>query len=334
MNLFDLVVAKEKTHPNLLSRLGTNNTYNMAVLQSWAQGFVDRDGKFVQEFQTTFNSSFWELYLFAILKEYGMVVDFSKVRPDFCIPSLRFNIEATIASHAHGSTPEFARRKNLPGDLNLFNLQSMLRLTNSLVAKHRKYIESYSVLDHVKDYAYVVAINNFDQPYSFLACQRPIEAVLYGYYVDEERYIATGGQEGRLQGQELLQIFKDNGSMVELGLFTSPAYQEISAVIFNSCATMGKVRALSADPNPHIVFTSVRLNPSSDRPHVIKEPKQIYQESLLDGLRVYHNPFALRSLEPALFRHPSVFQWYFQNSDEFVEQSEGQLLFRCVETRI
>lgn len=95
---------------------------------------------------------------------------------------------------------------------------------------------------------------------------------------------------------------------------------------------MGKVRALSSDPDPNIVFTALRLNRSSDRPHLIKEPKRRYEESLLDGLRVYHNPFAQYPLNPALFRHPSVFQWYFQDGQEAVEQREGQLIFRCVNT--
>lgn len=335
MKLFDPVVAEAKLHANLRSILSSANVYNMDVLQDWARGFVDRDGKFVEEFQTTFNSSFWELHLFAVLKKYGMSVDFSQARPDFCIASLGLNIEATIASNAHGAEPEFARLGKMPpSDLNLFNLQTIVRLANSLAAKHRKYIESYSTLDHVKDRAYVVAVTNFDQPFSFMACQRPIEALLYGYYVDEERYIATRGNEGRLQGEELRQVFKDNGSPIELGLFTTPAYREISAVIFSGCATMGKVRALSSDPNPNIVFTALRLNPSSDRPHLIKEPKRRYQESLLDGLRVYHNPFAQHPLDPAFFRHPSVFQWYFQDGEEFVEQREGQLLFRCVNTAI
>lgn len=243
------------------------------------------------------------------------------------------NIEATIASNAQGAEPEFVRLgKTPPSDLNTFNLQTIVRLSNSLTAKHRKYVESYAALDHVKDRAYVVAVTNFDQPFSFMACQRPIEAVLYGYYVDEEHYIATRGKEGRLQGEELLQVFKDNGSSIDLGLFTTPAYQEISAVIFSGCATMGKVRALSSDPSPGIIFTALRLNPASDRPHVIKEPKRRYQENLIDGLRIYHNPFAQHPLDPALFRHPSVFQWYFQGGEEFVEQREGQLLFRCVNT--
>lgn len=190
------------------------------------------------------------------------------------------------------------------------------------------------MLDHVSDRSYVVAVANFDQAFSFLACQRPIEAVLHGYYVDEDRYIATGGREGPLEGEELRQVFKDNGSLVELGLFTTPAYKEISAVIFNGCANMGKVRALSSDPSPGIDFTALRLNLESVRPHLIREPKRRYEENLLDGLRIYHNPFATHPLDPALFSHHSVFQSYYANDDWNFEQREGQLLFRCVKTAI
>lgn len=197
MKLFNPVVAEARLHPNLRSILSTGNVYNMDVLQDWARGFVDRDGKFVEEFQTTFNSSFWELFVFAVLKKYGMGVDFSEARPDFCIPSLGFNIEATIASNAQDAEPEFARLGKIPpGDLHIFNLQTIVRLSNSPAAKHQKYLESYAPLGHLQDRAYVVAVTNFDQPFSFMACKRPIEALLYGYYVDEERYIATGGKEG------------------------------------------------------------------------------------------------------------------------------------------
>ena len=304
----------------------------MDVLQHWSQGFVDRDGKFLEEFQTTFNSSFWELYVFAMLKQYGMKVDFSFASPDFYIPDVQINLEATVALHPHDGEAEFSRFGKLPPtDINAFNLKTIIRLANSLSFKHRKYINSYSKLAHVKERPFIVAATNFDQPFSFMACQRPIEALLYGYYVDEERYIASGGTEGRLQGEELQQVFKANGSSVDLGLFTTPAYKEISAVFFNGCATMGKVRALSADPSDDAVFNALRLNMKGDRPHIIKEPKSRYQESLLDGLRIYHNPFALHPLDPALFRHPAVFQWYFKGNDEVIEQRDSLLLFRSVE---
>lgn len=44
---------------------------------------MDRDSKFVQEVQTTYNFGFWELYLFAVFKELGIAVDFSHAAPDF-----------------------------------------------------------------------------------------------------------------------------------------------------------------------------------------------------------------------------------------------------------
>ena len=331
MRLFDPVVDVSRQHPNFRNLLRVGNGFALDVLSDWARGFVDRDGKFIEEFQTTFNSSFWELYLFAVLKQYGMAADFSLARPDFCIPALAFNIEATVASNAQGAKPEHVRFGQPPPDLNSFNLQTIIRLSNSLAMKHRKYVEDYATLDHVRDRAYVVAVTNFDQPYSFMTCQRPIEAVLHGYYVDEERYIASGGQRGRLEGEELRQVFKGNGSPVELGLFTTPAYREISAVIFNGCATMGKVRALSSDPGHGMTFTALRLNTKSPQPHVVKELKHKYEEHLLDGLRIYHNPYATHPLDPVLFRHPKVFQSYYANHDWVYEQRDGQLLFRTVE---
>ncbi len=156
MNLFESVVPTTRQHPNFQNLLRVANGFTLDVLTDWARGFVDRDGKFVTEFQTTFNSSFWELYLYAVLKKYGMPVDFTRARPDFCIPSIGFNIEATVASNAQDAAPEHSRLEEVPPpDLNAFNLQSIIRLSNSLAAKHRKYLDSYAVLDHVQSRPYV-----------------------------------------------------------------------------------------------------------------------------------------------------------------------------------
>ena len=69
MNLFDPVITEEKMHPNLRSTMSTGNACNMDVLQYSARDFVDRERKLVEEFQATFNSSFWELYLYAVVVE-------------------------------------------------------------------------------------------------------------------------------------------------------------------------------------------------------------------------------------------------------------------------
>ena len=46
--------------------------------------FVDRDGNFVEQFQTTgFDQRTWELFLFAYLHNAGFSFDVSHSRPDF-----------------------------------------------------------------------------------------------------------------------------------------------------------------------------------------------------------------------------------------------------------
>ncbi len=83
IDLFLPVVPRERFHP-AFERVFLNGTENdRNVLKGWSDGFIDRDGKFVQEFQTTFDSSFWELYLHAVFKELGMRCDFQWPSPDF-----------------------------------------------------------------------------------------------------------------------------------------------------------------------------------------------------------------------------------------------------------
>ena len=42
---------------------------------------MDRDNKIIKEFQTSFNSTFWEVYLYAVLKNYGLDVNFNFSTP-------------------------------------------------------------------------------------------------------------------------------------------------------------------------------------------------------------------------------------------------------------
>jgi hypothetical protein len=106
--------------------------------------------------------------------------------------------------------------------------------------------------------------------------------VLHEYYVDEESYLVDGGRGGVLSGETLSRVFKENGSPIELGIFNTAKFEEISAVIFNGCANWGKMRAISSDPNANILFLVLRFNTSSDFPHVIQCMKQHYSENLLD----------------------------------------------------
>ena len=102
MDLFKDLIPKEKQHPNFRVIASSEIfEHERTVLRDWAEGFTDRDNKFVKEFQTTFNSSFWELYVFACFKKLAFACDFSYDSPDFVLssPSGALVAEAVIASH-------------------------------------------------------------------------------------------------------------------------------------------------------------------------------------------------------------------------------------------
>jgi hypothetical protein len=170
MDLFTPTVSAVLQHPNFRSICATQNGYNWDVLNDWARGFKDRDGKFVHEFQRTFDTCFWELYLFATLK-YGLTVDFSHHAPDFHVTDHGgFNIEATVALHAKDGTPEYMKfEEPIPQDLNEFNRRAILRIRNSIDSKSKKFAASYQNLDHTVSSTVKPAFRNFAKQATFLS---------------------------------------------------------------------------------------------------------------------------------------------------------------------
>jgi hypothetical protein len=142
MDLFTPVVPSDKWHPYFTRLVHESEESIKAVLSDWAKGFKDRDGKFVHEFQTTFNSCFWELYINAVLRSRGMVPDFGFSSPDFVIATPQaFTVEAAVAQHAHGQVAEHSplNRHMIPLDLNAFNRDAILRISSALTAKCKKF---------------------------------------------------------------------------------------------------------------------------------------------------------------------------------------------------
>ena len=178
MDLFTPVVPEERQHPNFRMPNSSPALWpgGRAVLEDWAEGFRDRDGKFVKEFQTTYNSSFWELYLFAAFKELGCKADLSHASPDFVLgsPAGEFIAEATIASHADGHA--LMERHDLEAVFDVDEEEVLtlaaIRLANAITAKHQKYQRSYAALPHVAGKPYVICVVPFEQPF-FFTLERP-----------------------------------------------------------------------------------------------------------------------------------------------------------------
>ncbi|EPG0370580.1 TPA: glycosaminoglycan attachment site [Photobacterium damselae] len=312
LDLFTPIAKDEKQHPLFKMMLQEQFEPERDVLTSWAQGFKDRDGKFTYEFQTTFESSMWELYLHAFLKDLGAQTDFSHHAPDFVTKLDRhITLEATIAAPPQGEeapvghTQLFAQM-----DFAEFNQQSAIRISNSLSSKIKKFRTSYSDLPHVKNKPYVIGLASFDRPFSHFAVNRGIIAVLYGLYVDEETTIAMGANE--LIKYPVEAVVKNENASIPVGLFTSDEYKDVSAVIYSSLATWGKIRALADNPDAMSVYHTFHL-PKGDSimPEIRNTIKAEYKEEIADGLHILHNPFAEYPLDVNTFNHARVAQYFF-----------------------
>ncbi|CAI3922980.1 hypothetical protein [Commensalibacter communis] len=168
MDLFTPVVEQKLWHYNFQQIYKIANGFECDVLLNWAKGFKDRDGKFVKEFQTTFNSSFWELYIFAVLKQLGLSNDFSYAFPDFIVQGKQnFTVEAVIASNAQNTPAAYEHDTPRPelDRFNKMNMETILRLSSSIVSKKKKFNKHYCDAPHVKGKPFVLAISAFDSPH-------------------------------------------------------------------------------------------------------------------------------------------------------------------------
>jgi hypothetical protein len=330
--LFTPMYPDNKLNPNFLAILKEELPFVRDLLKQWAYGFVDRDHKFVKEFQTTFNSSFWELYLFTALKNLELKVNMKYDRPDFVVEGDKgFVLEATIASHANTETPEwkkdYSEEEVSKWTKDKIVENATLRLANAFIGKSRKYKESYHKLEQVKDKPYVIAIAPFDSPYFFLQNHQPIQRVLYGF----DRFIAIDWNN---QNREVLdsifmeEIEKKSGSKVPLGYFTNPAHSHVSAVIFSNVATFSKVRVLSDDPRITLVKYK-RYNDYGTQALEGVVEKSFYYEHLLDGMVVFHNPYADVPFDIEEFFHPVIGHYGFdRETQKFISDIPHGTLFQ------
>ena len=337
MDLFTPVVPPDRFHPNFKAALSPLSAGEREVLTDWAYGFVDRDHKFDREFQTNFNSCFWELYLHAVFKKVGLTANWSHEAPDFLLTHNggQFCLEATTANAAQGKPNEWDRELSSEAlekyPIPEINREATIRLSNAITAKHRKFRESYRKLAHVSGQPFVVAVAPFEQPFFNLQHDRPIRCLLYDDYVDEELYHQDPAKFPLGPPSVALgSITKDNGTEIELGFFNSDAMEEISAVVFSCVATWGKANALSRRATKTSVFQALRTR-SVNGPERVIGDNSTYRESLEDGLQVYHNPNARVPLDPAVFRREGIVQFYSDPEEGWVREGvDGALVWRHV----
>jgi len=128
MNLFTPMIFEKDFHPNFKSILQNSSQDQMKTLIAWSEGFPDRDNKFIKEFQSTFNSSFWELYLYRVFREYQFAFNWDHMSPDFNLSfeGKNFIVEATTANKGNDErVNEWEKQEDI---YNVFNPKAMITI--------------------------------------------------------------------------------------------------------------------------------------------------------------------------------------------------------------
>ncbi|MGV1822314.1 hypothetical protein G6L32_24230 [Agrobacterium tumefaciens] len=336
------------------------------IIQNWATGLLNRRGesqKFIKEFQTTFNSSMWELYLNRALIDLKCSVDFSKSAPDFFVRgpgNYEFNIEAVVSDQP----PTAKQRKTF--DAQDFKTRGALKLAGKIRDKLDLFRgrngkkHPYSSMSHVQGRPFVIAIAPFDSDLSLTQNNELINMVLFG--------LAPPVLEGPDYGKQgkITSLLKPSGAPVEMGIFTNDSFKEISAVFFSTVGTFGKAVVESkinrlVRATRYRVIDKHKIAPGSvlwqvgthrfqraalnylltqrgeseqqiGGADVLIQHSSFHRETHLDGLQVYFNPYAEVPFDPN-FPWPAeiALNYYDVESGEHIQaHPDGALVSRQV----
>lgn len=354
LDLFTPRVEESKLHP-YFKRILEEPSYHPLIqtIENWSKGMDGRKkelDKFIKEFQISFNSSFWELYLNKAFQDLGFEIDYSKESPDFHLihPSGRVvNVEAVTSNHKYANDKNYYTKEAYKETIESKDKsEAILKLLGKIKDKRDLFLGKdgkkypYSNLTHVKGNPFVLAIAPFDTHLSHGQNNTLINQVLYGVLPPELGDIHNDSSK------KIKSIVNKNGKEIELGIFTNDSYKEISAIIFSNTATFGKAISQSKMSNTTIRSTRFRIFELNEfisdyvmesfglneirlsETHTVITTRMPmddivfgsdvhfcdsseHNETHLDGLHIYYYPYAEIPLDNDLFDTYEITQNYF-----------------------
>lgn len=280
----------------------------LEIIRPMMRWYEDVDGNFVEQFQTKgFHPRIWELYLFAALTEAGYVFDRTHPAPDFTVQGVLggFCIEATTVNPSQDSSgnPLPPPATDTPEAESAYMREYVpVRYAGALTTKlNKKYWEH----PHVANMLLVFAIQDFHAPMSMTWSRSGLTIYLYGYDHD----VSQSGDGELTIIPRKVEKHRWGNKVIPSGFFDLPDAENISAVIFNSSATISKFSrtGLIAGFGSKRV-RMIREGTMMDHDPNASEPKffrvevlpDTYNESWVEGMDVFHNPRARYPLDPNL----------------------------------
>ena len=327
---FNINIPVENLHPQFKWLLDIGYKSERQLVESWIEDFSIKDGldKTITEFQSTFRSVFWELYLNQVFKFSGLRIDSAVKSPDFLLrnDSNVFSVEAVVANFSNSGIEEKERNFRDIYDKNdiyeIINV-SIPRLLNAIEYKSKTYYSRYVKCDLVATNPFIIAVADFGQiKYGQVAFYSML-AVLYHAAYDPEDKLELNILCDDNFGNEYKYIpfyTKENGSKISIGLFSDNKNEHISAILFTCTLTLGKLTSLT---ETHTVDRFVYL----EREHTktIRYSGSKPDETLCDGLFLFINPYAKYPLSKQILKGQglTVITADFENEQEILIECEN-----------
>lgn len=304
---FDVTSDNKKVSEKLDFLLNVQYTSERELLGSWIENFHVKDGldKTINQFQETFHSTFWEIYLNEVFITSGYDIDENIVSPDFCLGKNKEKIfiEAVVSNIAANEPKETDRTlDDVYGDNDCYSIldESITRLYNSFNNKLERFYNAYSNNVEVLNSPFAFAIGDYAQINYGQSYYYPLLALLYGAYYDAEDkksdLLILCNDSFEKEYKFIENHIKKNGSSLKLGLFNDSKHKHISAIIYSCTTTLGKLSSLSESHFPFDKCVVLDREINGCEHQVLRYSKQQPDETLHDGIFVYHNPHAVNKM--------------------------------------
>lgn len=312
--------------------------YEKELLCNWTEGLIDRDKKFIREFQETFHSSFWEMYLFKLFIEAKFELDQTHQMPDFIIKApCELYVEAVVANIKDTGRKESERTLEdqmsmaippyLQDDFYQLLDEAIIRSANAIKYKHEKFKNEYVNRDWINTTnPFIIAMSSYDQVNYGREYIYPMLALLYGMYFEADT-------ENFVKKDKVIK--KETGAEIPLGIFLNNEYADVSAVIYSCTITLGKLTSLSVsegNPSFNAVYNIRRdCNTNKYLLHVVDQKSP---EDLADGVFIFHNPNAKNKLPEDFFQRIAVTQFYYEDGQLSYKGNEMPIISRINTSKI
>lgn len=310
VDFFTPVVKAHALNPSF-SSLSDAVGYSSArgIIEPMMRWYEDADGNFVEQFQTTgFDPRIWELYLFAAFSELGYEINRIHAVPDFCCasPYGEVNVEAVTANPTRDKEGNVVAPPphETEEEKHAYIRDYMpIKFAGPLTAKLRK---KYWEKEHVAERPLLFAIQDFSSPASMTRTSSALQRYLYGYDYEWRHYA-----DGRLvMTPHRVDWHVWDTKKVESGFFRLPDSEQVSAVLFSNSGTISKfarMGALAGFGSNLVqilrIGTWMNPDPNATEPLLLRQNirDRRYREHWAEGISIYHNPNALKPLDPRLF---------------------------------